>query len=103
MTSIFFLTSIFNNSIHSSIAVFYSDRIHEKWKGRIETWQLRKRQKRRAPKRSNCSSHQNQRGRESVPFGFWGEPRFRFKTPYPKLSSSPQTASAGRLPHRRPG
>src|SRR5258708_1193081 len=58
LTSIFFLTSIFNHSIHSSIAVFYSEpHIHEKWKGRIETWQPRKRQKRRA-KRNNSSSHQ---------------------------------------------
>src|ERR1043165_4093275 len=56
MTSIFFLTSIFNHSIHSSIAVFYSEpQIHEKWKGRIETWQPRKRQRRRA-KRNNSSS-----------------------------------------------
>jgi hypothetical protein len=32
--SIFFLTSIFNHSIHSSIAVFYSDRrFHENGKG----------------------------------------------------------------------
>jgi hypothetical protein len=52
------LTSIFNHSIHSSIAVFYlGPHIHEKWKGRIETWQPRKRQKRRA-KRNNSSSHQ---------------------------------------------
>jgi hypothetical protein len=60
MTSIFFLTSIFNHSIHSSIAVFYlGPHIHEKWKGRIETWQPRKRQKRRAAERkSNSSSNQ---------------------------------------------
>jgi hypothetical protein len=60
MTSIFFLTSIFNHSIHSSIAVFYlGPHIHEKWKGRIETWQPRKRQKRRAAERkSNGSSNQ---------------------------------------------
>src|SRR5215510_12424656 len=58
MTSIFSLTSIFNPSIHSSIAVFYlGPHIHEKWKGRIETWQPRKRQRRRA-KRNNSSSHQ---------------------------------------------
>jgi hypothetical protein len=58
MTSIFFLTSIFNHSIHSSIAVFYlGPQIHEKWKGRIETWQPRKRQKRK-PKRNNWLSHQ---------------------------------------------
>ena len=68
MTSIFFLTSIFNHSIHSSIAVFYlGPHIHEKWKGRIETWQPRKRQKRRA-RRNNNSSHQTKRGRASVPF-----------------------------------
>jgi len=46
MTSIFFLTSIFNHSIHSSIAVFYlRPHIHEKWKGRIETWQPEKAKK----------------------------------------------------------
>jgi hypothetical protein len=58
VTSIFLLTSIFNESIHSSIAVFYVDRIHEQWKGRIETWQQRKKvvRKRRAARRSNCSS-----------------------------------------------
>jgi hypothetical protein len=60
MTSIFFLTSIFNPSIHSSIAVFYlGPHIHEKWKGRIETWQPRKRQKRK-PRRNNWLSHQTQ-------------------------------------------
>lgn len=53
LASIFFLTSIFNHSIHSSIAVFYlGPHIHEKWKGRIETWQPRKRQRRR-PRRNN--------------------------------------------------
>ena len=71
MTSIFFLTSIFNHSIHSSIAVFYlRPHIHEKWKGRIETWQPRKRQKRRA-RRNNNSSHQTKRGRVSAPFSSW--------------------------------
>ena len=60
LTSIFFLTSIFNHSIHSSIAVFYlGPHIHEKWKGRIETWQPRKRQKRK-PRRNNWLSHQTQ-------------------------------------------
>ncbi len=70
MTSIFLLTSIFNESIHSSIAVFHLDRIHEQWKGRIETWQQRKRvvRKRRAARRSNCSSSHKDRGRASVPF-----------------------------------
>lgn len=62
MTSIFFLTSIFNHSIHSSIAVFHlGPHIHEKWKGRIETWQPRKRQKRK-PKRNNWLSHQKTKG-----------------------------------------
>jgi len=59
VTSIFLLTSIFNNSIHSSIAVFHlGPHIHEEWKGRIETWQQRKKvvRKRRAARRSNCSS-----------------------------------------------
>src|ERR1051326_7009903 len=60
LASIFFLTSIFNHSIHSSIAVFYlGPHIHEKWKGRIETWQPRKRQRRR-PRRNNWLSHQTQ-------------------------------------------
>src|SRR5438270_13469267 len=70
MTSIFFLTSIFNHSIHSSIAVFYlGPHIHEKWKGRIETWQPRKRQKRK-PRRNNWLSHQPKGTRKSVPFDF---------------------------------
>lgn len=70
MTSIFFLTSIFNPSIHSSIAVFYlGPHIHEKWKGRIETWQPRKRQRRR-PRRNNGPSQETKRGRASVPFSF---------------------------------
>src|SRR5690242_9664338 len=71
VTSIFFLTSIFINSIQSSIAVFFlGPHIHEKWKGRIETWQLRKKlvqRKRRAPRKSKSSSSQIKRGRESVP------------------------------------
>src|SRR5215470_11006091 len=70
MTSIFLLTSIFNPSIHSSIAVFYlGPHIHEKWKGRIETWQPRKRQRRR-PRRNNGPSQETKRGRASVPFSF---------------------------------
>jgi hypothetical protein len=70
MTSIFFLTSIFNHSIHSSIAVFYlGPHIHEKWKGRIETWQPRKRQKRRA-KRNNNSSIKPKGTRKASPLVF---------------------------------
>jgi len=57
MSSIFFLTSIFNISIQSTVAVFlFGPHIHEKWKGRIETWQQRKkvvRRKRRAARKSN--------------------------------------------------
>jgi hypothetical protein len=70
MTSIFFLTSIFNPSIHSSIAVFYlGPHIHEKWKGRIETWQPRKRQRRR-PRRNNWLSHQTQGDAQASPLVF---------------------------------
>lgn len=41
-------------------------------KGRIETWQQRKKvvRKRRAARRSNCSSSHKDRGRASVPFVF---------------------------------
>jgi hypothetical protein len=43
IASIFLLTSIFNNSIHSSIAVFYSGRtFHENGKGRIEQMATKK-------------------------------------------------------------
>src|SRR6185312_3637847 len=73
MTSIFFLTSIFNHSIQSSIAVFYlRPHIHEKWKGRIETWQLRKRQRRRAQRKSNSSSAEskNPKGTRKRPLSF---------------------------------
>src|SRR5262249_19808260 len=72
MTSIFLLTSIFNESIHSSIAVFYLDRIHEQWKGRIETWQQRKRvvRKRRAARKNSRPFGHKDRGRASVPFVF---------------------------------
>jgi hypothetical protein len=49
MTSIFFLTSIFNHSIHSSIAVFYlGPHIHEKWKGRIENMATKKKAKKKS-------------------------------------------------------
>jgi hypothetical protein len=69
-SSIFLLTSIFNNSIHSSIAVFHLEpQIHEKWKGRIAKWQPRKRAARkRAARKSSSSLAQKDRGRESVPF-----------------------------------
>jgi hypothetical protein len=70
VTSIFFLTSIFNNSIQSSIAVFHLGRTSMKnGKGRIATWQPRKRvvRKRRAARRSNSSSATQDRGRASVP------------------------------------
>src|SRR5260370_22716210 len=70
MKQIFLLTSILNEVIHSSIAVFHLDRIHKQWKGKIETWKQRKRvvRKRRAARRSNCSSSHKDRGRASVPF-----------------------------------
>ncbi len=71
VSSIFFLTSIFNHSIQSSIAVYSCRDIHEQWKGRIETWQLRKRVvKRRAARKSNSSSSTQDRGRTSVPLVF---------------------------------
>src|ERR1043165_4238591 len=71
MTSIFFLTSIFNHSIHSSIAVFYlGPHIHEKWKGRIETWQPRKRQKRRAKRNNNSSNQTKGDGVKASPLVF---------------------------------
>src|SRR5690349_18877829 len=74
MTSIFFLTSIFNHSIHSSIAVFYlGPHIHEKWKGRIETWQPRKRQKRR-PRRNNWSFTSTSGGAQASPLVFSARP-----------------------------
>src|ERR1044071_6449661 len=76
MTSIFFLTSIFNHSIQSSIAVFYlRPHIHEKWKGRIETWQPRKRQKRRAQRKSKSSSSQskNPKGTRKRPLNFFAK------------------------------
>lgn len=67
LASIFFLTSIFNHSIHSSIAVFYlGPHIHEKWKGRIETWQPRKRQRRR-PRRNNWSFTEKLQGTRKRP------------------------------------
>jgi hypothetical protein len=56
-SSIFLLTSIFNNSIHSSIAVFHLEpQIHEKWKGRIAKWQPRKRAARKRAARKSSSS-----------------------------------------------
>jgi hypothetical protein len=63
-SSIFLLTSIFNNSIHSSIAVFHLEpQIHEKWKGRIAKWQPRKRAARkRAARKSSSSLAQKQTG-----------------------------------------
>ena len=71
MTSIFFLTSIFNHSIHSSIAVFYlGPHIHEKSKGRIETWQPRKRQKRRARRNNNSSNQTKGDGVKASPLVF---------------------------------
>src|SRR6266481_1595533 len=74
VTSIFFLTSIFNNSIHSSIAVFQESHSMKMEKGRIEQWQPRKKveQRKRAEqrKRSNSPSHCTTRGRESVPLTF---------------------------------
>lgn len=79
LASIFFLTSIFNHSIHSSIAVFYlGPHIHEKWKGRIETWQPRKRQKRRAQRKSKSSSKpiKNPKGTRKRPLNFFAEELF---------------------------
>jgi len=47
MSSIFFLTSIFNISIQSSVADYLIPPIHEKWKGRIETMAAKKKAKKK--------------------------------------------------------
>jgi hypothetical protein len=52
MTSIFFLTSIFNNSIHSTFAVDEVNhcRFHEKWKRENKTMVAKKAAKKPAKK-----------------------------------------------------
>src|SRR5215469_8663127 len=82
-SSIFLLTSIFNNSIHSSIAVFHLEpQIHEKWKGRIATWQPRKRAARkRAARKSSSSLAQKQTGDAKA------SPSFVYVASLQKLSS----------------
>jgi hypothetical protein len=74
VSSIFFLTSIFNNSIQSSIAVFHLGRISMKnGKGRIATWQPRKRvvRKRRAARKSNPLFTRTRQGTRKRPLLFF--------------------------------
>jgi len=51
MTSIFFLTSIFNPSIHSSIAVFYSDRTSMKMERENRNMATKKKAKKKSKKK----------------------------------------------------
>jgi hypothetical protein len=51
MTSIFFLTSIFNHSIHSSIAVFHSDRRSMKMERENRNMATKKKAKKKSKKK----------------------------------------------------
>jgi hypothetical protein len=51
MTSIFFLTSNFNHSIHSSVAVFTSDRTSMKMERENRTMATKKKAKKKAKKK----------------------------------------------------